>query len=80
MTAVAAESSKSSHKTRTIPYDVADQLRTPEEMAAYLDAWLTGRPMMLPGSHGPWEILRVPRECPKWRVRRASAVRVSTRP
>lgn len=27
-------------KTRTVPYDVAEQLRTPEEMAAYLDAWL----------------------------------------
>jgi probable addiction module antidote protein len=27
-------------KTKTVPYDVAAQLRTPEEMAAYLDAWL----------------------------------------
>jgi probable addiction module antidote protein len=27
-------------RTRTIAYDVAEQLRTPEEMAAYLDAWL----------------------------------------
>ena len=27
-------------KTKTMPYDVAAQLRTPEEMAAYLDAWL----------------------------------------
>src|SRR5512139_890943 len=31
-------------KTRTVPYDVAQQLRTPEEMAAYLDAWLTEAP------------------------------------
>ena len=31
-------------KTKTVPYDVADQLRTPEEMAAYLDAWLTEVP------------------------------------
>jgi probable addiction module antidote protein len=31
-------------KTKTIPYDVAEQLRTPEEMAAYLDAWLTDAP------------------------------------
>lgn len=30
--------------TRTVPYDVAEQLRTPEEMAAYLDAWLTEAP------------------------------------
>ncbi|NOT53438.1 MAG: putative addiction module antidote protein [Deltaproteobacteria bacterium] len=31
-------------KTKTIPYDVAEQLRSPEEMAAYLDAWLTEAP------------------------------------
>ena len=31
-------------KTRTMPYDVAQQLRTTEEMAAYLDAWLTEAP------------------------------------
>lgn len=31
-------------KTKTIAYDVAEQLRTPEEMAAYLDAWLTDAP------------------------------------
>lgn len=30
--------------TRTVDYDVAEQLRTPEEMAAYLDAWLTEAP------------------------------------
>jgi len=27
-----------------MPYDVAEQLRTPEEMATYLDAWLTDAP------------------------------------
>jgi probable addiction module antidote protein len=31
-------------KTKTYPYDVAQFLRTPEEMAAYLDAWLTDAP------------------------------------
>lgn len=31
-------------KTRTAPYDVAVHLRTPEEMAAYLDAWLDEAP------------------------------------
>lgn len=31
-------------KTPTIDYDVAEQLRTPEEMAAYLDAWLVEAP------------------------------------
>jgi probable addiction module antidote protein len=30
--------------TRTVDYDVAEQLRTPTEMAAYLDAWLTEAP------------------------------------
>lgn len=29
---------KKGSKTKTVPYDVAEQLRTPEEMAAYLDA------------------------------------------
>ena len=31
-------------KIRTTPYDVAEHLRTPEEMAAYLDAWLEEAP------------------------------------
>jgi probable addiction module antidote protein len=31
-------------KTKTLPYDVAEQLRTPKEMAAYLDAWLSEAP------------------------------------
>ena len=31
-------------RTRTLTYDVAEQLRTPEEMAAYLDAWLEEAP------------------------------------
>ena len=30
--------------TKTTPYDVAEHLRTPEEMAAYLDAWLEDAP------------------------------------
>jgi DNA-binding phage protein len=29
---------------KTTPYDVTEQLRTPEEMAAYLDAWLEEAP------------------------------------
>ena len=37
-------SSKASTKTTTVPYDVAEQLRSPEEMAAYLDAWLDEAP------------------------------------
>ena len=35
---------KQTVKTKTIPYDVAQQLRTPQEMAAYLDAWLDEAP------------------------------------
>lgn len=31
-------------KIKTTPYDVAAQLRTPQEMAAYLDAWLAEAP------------------------------------
>jgi probable addiction module antidote protein len=30
--------------TKTVAYDVSEQLRTPEEMAAYLDAWLEAAP------------------------------------
>ncbi|CAN7470396.1 putative addiction module antidote protein [Pseudorhodoferax sp. LjRoot39] len=33
-----------SQKTKTSSYDVAEHLRTPEEMAAYLDAWLEEAP------------------------------------
>ena len=29
---------------KTTPYDVAEQLCTPDEMATYLDAWLEGAP------------------------------------
>ncbi|MDO8653110.1 MAG: putative addiction module antidote protein [Undibacterium sp.] len=36
--------SKSASKTKTVPYDVSEQLRTPEEMAAYLDAWFIDAP------------------------------------
>lgn len=34
----------SAARTKTVPYDVAEQLRTAEEMAAYLDAWLEEAP------------------------------------
>ena len=42
----AASKSKSTSvpRTKTVAYDVAEQLRTPEEMAAYLDAWLEEAP------------------------------------
>jgi len=35
---------KKSSKPKTSTYDVAEHLRTPEEMAAYLDAWLDEAP------------------------------------
>ena len=41
---MAKTAAKSSRKTKTIAYDVAEQLRTPEEMAAYLDAWFEEAP------------------------------------
>ena len=43
MVKIAAKKARKS-KTKTIPYDVAAQLRTPAEMAAYLDAWLDEAP------------------------------------
>ncbi|MCC7350782.1 MAG: putative addiction module antidote protein [Phycisphaerales bacterium] len=44
---MAKSSSKPRRKTvrpLTTPYDVAEHLRTPKEMAAYLDAWLSEAP------------------------------------
>lgn len=35
---------KLTQKTETFEYDLAEQLRTPEEMAAYLEAWLMDAP------------------------------------
>jgi probable addiction module antidote protein len=35
---------KKATKVKTSNYDVAEHLRTPEEMAAYLDAWLEEAP------------------------------------
>lgn len=35
---------KKARATKTTPYDVSEHLRTPEEMAAYLDAWLEEAP------------------------------------
>ena len=35
---------KKTTRTKTTAYDVAEHLRTPEEMAAYLDAWFQEAP------------------------------------
>ena len=37
--AVSKAKTPSLGRTTSVAYDVAEQLRTPEEMAAYLDAW-----------------------------------------
>ena len=44
MVKAASKSKSTSPRTKTVAYDVAEQLRTPEEMAAYLDAWLEEAP------------------------------------
>lgn len=40
---------KKAPKVKTSAYDVAEHLRTPEEMAAYLDAWLEEAPEDISG-------------------------------
>jgi probable addiction module antidote protein len=40
MSAPTRKPAKKASKPKTSSYDVAEHLRTPEEMAAYLDAWL----------------------------------------
>ncbi len=41
---MATPARKKTTKVKTTAYDVAEHLRTPEEMAAYLDAWLEEAP------------------------------------
>ena len=41
---VTKKASRAKTRTKTVPYDVAEQLNSPEEMAAYLDAWLDEYP------------------------------------
>ena len=41
---MASTTRKSAPKVKASSYDVAEHLRTPEEMAAYLDAWLEEAP------------------------------------
>ncbi|MCO5120228.1 MAG: putative addiction module antidote protein [Burkholderiaceae bacterium] len=38
------KATKRVQRTKAISYDVAEHLRTPDEMAAYLDAWLEEAP------------------------------------
>lgn len=39
-----APAASAPRRTRTVAYDVAKHLRTPKEMAAYLEAWLEEAP------------------------------------
>lgn len=41
---IMARAARKTPKPRATAYDVAEHLRTPEEMAAYLDAWLAEAP------------------------------------
>ncbi len=41
---MAGTARRKSSKVKIAPFDVADHLRTPEDMAAYLDAWLEESP------------------------------------
>jgi hypothetical protein len=57
-------------KTKTSRYDVAEHLRTPEEMAAYLEACLeeaNGDAAFIAKALG--DIVLGPRVCHKWLVR-----------
>ena len=71
---------KASNKTKTLPYDVAEQLRTPEEMAAYWTRGSPKLPTMPRGSRATSWTLRVLKACRRLRGTRGSAERACTRP
>ena len=68
-------STKTPATTQTVPCDVAEQLRTPEEMAAYLDAWLAEAPDDAPGIARALGISPVREACPKCTRRRPQSRR-----
>ena len=65
-------------KTVTSPYDVAEHLRTPEEMAAYLEACMEEADGDA-ASPRRWATLPAPRACRRSHAMPACPVRVSTR-
>ena len=65
-------------KTITTRYDVAEHLRTPEEMAAYLEACLKRQMVTLLLLPKLWVISPAPRACHKWRVMPACPGKVFT--
>jgi hypothetical protein len=52
-------------KPKVSAYDVAEHLRTPEEMAAYLDAWLEDAPDDVCQPHQP-QHRAAPARCSRW--------------
>ena len=70
---------KARTKTKTVPYDVAAQLRTPEEMAAFLDAWLAAAPDDVEGIRPLSAPSRGPEVWRRWLATPASAARASTK-
>jgi hypothetical protein len=53
-------------KTITHRYDIAEHLRSPEEMAAYLEACLERLTATQPSLPRRWEMSHAPRAWPKW--------------
>ena len=66
-------------KTVTTRYDVAEHLRTPEEMAAYLEACLKKLTEMPHSSLKPLAISLVLRACPRLREIPGCRAKVFTR-
>ena len=66
-------------KTITTRYDVAEHLRTPEEMAAYLEACLEEANGDAAFIARVWAILPAPKACLRWHVMLACLAKVFTR-
>jgi hypothetical protein len=72
---------KKAGRTKTTPYDVAEHLRTPEEMAALiLTPGLRRRRTTPPVSRRRWGTLPVPKECRRLPKTPDLAVRASIAP
>ena len=71
---------KPSGKTKTVPYDVAEQLRTPEKMTPTLMLGWMRPPTMLRALRVRWAIALAPRACHRSPAKRSLAGRAYTRP
>ena len=67
-------------KTKTVPYDVAEQLRTPRGDGGLPTPGLMKRPTTWLASPAHWATLPAPRACPRSPKTPASAARASTAP